>query len=152
MKTIITVYDAGNRGKSSTLIALGNLLLTTYDKVMTVNKLDPKEQPITEDFTLVVQIGRKKIGIESMGDPGTELRDRLQELVNSQCDIIFCSARTRGETVDDVNVIADENGYQGIWTSPYLFLEGTEEQCLFLNQLSAKHLLDLLQTLIMIDK
>jgi len=102
--------------------------------------------PTTGDFRLVVEIKGKIIGIESQGDPNTKLKERLIELADTfHCEIILCSSRTKGSTVTAVDNLYSKKGFQTIWTSTYQIADSTSHN--FVNQLNAKHLLDLLQEL-----
>jgi len=154
MKRIIALWHSGNKGKTNTLIKLGNLLLSenTIDNIY-CDKLVNKNEKLrkNEDFTLVVQFLDKTIGIESKGDPNSELKDRLQKMIDDyNVDYIFCTTRTRGETVDDVYKISDSNDYEILWTSTYH--SDNESNTDFFNNLKAQHLLDLLKELINHEK
>jgi len=96
----------------------------------------------------------KTIGIKSQGDPGCELKERLQEIVDDySVDYLFCATRTKGETVNDVYEVSKLNGYEILWTSTYQSDKNENESLIdFLNKLKAKHLLDLLKELIKEDE
>lgn len=68
MKTALSIWNSGNKGKTETLREFANLLLATYP---TFTPISPVVAivPVTGDFRLVVQINGKIIGIESQGDP-----------------------------------------------------------------------------------
>jgi len=101
----------------------------------------------THDFRLIIEIKGKIIGIESQGDPKTNLKGRLEELVTKyNCDLIFCTSRTRGETVWAVENVVNAFGYDPIWTSTY---QTTGSHSL-VNDLKAKHIIDLVQNLSLI--
>ncbi|HRJ35704.1 MAG TPA: hypothetical protein PK610_06935, partial [Flavobacteriales bacterium] len=103
----------------------------------------------TGDFRLVVEINGIIIGIESQGDPNTNLQNRLIDLAdNFHCEIILCSSRTRGDTVFAVDNLANTRGFQTIWTSTYQIANTANHN--LVNRLKAKHLLDLLQGLSLI--
>jgi hypothetical protein len=151
MKRIIALWHSGNKGKTSTLIEFGNLLLSEStiiycDKFIDGSKKIPNEQ----DFTLVLKFLNKTIGITSQGDPGCELKVRLQNIIdNHNVSYLFCATRTRGETVDDVYAISNSTDYEILWTSTYH--SDSEEGIGFFNSLKAMHLLDLLKELISKD-
>jgi len=69
------------------------------------------------DFTLTIEINGKIIALPSQGDPGTKLEKRLEDIANQYSpNLIICSCRTRGETVQAINKIAsrhlfDKNGH-----------------------------------------
>jgi len=143
MKTVIAIWHSANKGKTETLRNLANLLIATYPTYRLVFQ-NPSPLPARGDFRLVVQIKGKIIGIESQGDPGTNLENRLMDLANnSKCDIIFCTTRTKGETVDAVHYLASKKGFQTIWTSTYQ-IDANQK---LVNQIKAEHLLNLIRQL-----
>ena len=143
MKLVIAISNSSNQGKTETLRFFANLLLATYKyKAISPN---PAAVHPDHDFRLVIEINGKIIGIESQGDPGTSMHRRLLELVNMNCDIILCTARTRGETVWAVNDLHNTKGYERIWTSTYQIEDKTQHN--HLNELKAKHLLGLIKSL-----
>jgi hypothetical protein len=145
MKAILVVWNKAGKGKTESIREFVKLLLNTYPGFTaiypTLIKIDPKG-----DFLIVVKVNGKVIGIVSQGDPGTGLGDKLLKLVKvNNCDIIICSTRTSGETVNSVLDVARKNKYEVIWTSTYE-IEGQIQQT-FVNNLKGKHMLDLLQSL-----
>ncbi|HET9506104.1 MAG TPA: hypothetical protein VFO93_21370 [Hymenobacter sp.] len=143
MKTIVAISGAASKGKSSTLREFANVLLTAYPSYKPLYPV-PASVPANGDFRLIIEVNGKIIGIESKGDPNTGLRGRLEDLaVNHHCDIIFCSTRTKGDTVDAVNSISYHKYFQRIWTSTYQIASSQN----LANQAKARHLLDLLQSL-----
>src|ERR1035437_6647047 len=103
MRTILTIWHNGDRGKTETLREFSKLLLTTFEffePIFPTNAFVPKEG----DFRLVIKVNGKTIGIESKGDPGTDLEERLIDLADFyNCDIILCSSRISGQTVSAVD-------------------------------------------------
>lgn len=145
MKTILSVWNTTNKGKTETLREFANLLLSTYPAFVPIFPATAII-PSKGDFRLVVQINDKIIGIESQGDPNTNLQNRLLDLAdNFKCEVILCSSRTRGETVLAVDNLFHTRGFSTIWTSTYQ-LTGHQQQ-IIANNLKARHILDLLQTL-----
>ena len=84
------------------------------------------------------------VAFESHGDPGTGLEKRLTELA-VKCDIIFCTCRTRGETVIAIENTASNHNFKTIWTSTYQ-IEGVANQ-IIANKQKAVHIIQLLQAL-----
>jgi hypothetical protein len=145
MKTVLSIWHTSDKGKTDTLRAFANLLLTTFPSFTAIFPVTGIV-PLTGDFRLVVQINGKIIGIESQGDPNTTLQNRLLDLAdNFKCDVILCSTRTRGDTVVAVDNLLHTRGFDTIWTSTYQ-IDGRPQQ-IIANNLKAKHILDLLQTL-----
>lgn len=151
MKKIIALSNSGKTGKTDTLINLGNLFLVEKTvELIYFSHLD-KDNLLSQnrDFTLVIKLYGKIIGIESQGDPNCNLKNRLQKIVDKyNVDYIFCATRTRGETIKDVNIISKSNNYEIIWNSTYQSSNENKNENDFLNKLKAKHLLDLMKELI----
>jgi hypothetical protein len=146
MKTIVAIRHVHNKGKTATLREFANFLMLQYPKYIPIFPV-PAIVPISDDFRLVLKINGVIIGVESQGDPNTNLSGRLLELADGfKCDIIICSTRTKNDTVDAVDNIIQTKGFQAIWTSTYQM--STNHQ--LVNQLKARHLLDLLQSLSLI--
>ena len=157
MKRIIALTHSSNKGKTCTLIELGNLLLAepAVDILYCDQPVSKNEKlPPSKDITLAVKLFCKVVGIVSQGDPNTDLKNRLQEVIdNYKVDYLFCATRTRGETVVDVYETLGSTAYEKLWTSTYYSDNGEENEAEanFLNKLKAKHLLDLLKELILND-
>jgi hypothetical protein len=140
MNTIIAVWNSGSKGKSSTILNLANLLMSNYT---THRVIDSSKNPrlLTIDFRLILEINGKVIALESMGDPKTNLEKRLDDIeVKYQPNLIICSTRTRGETVQAVHNTANKFGFETIWTSTYQVAHSHN----LLNNLKSDHLLDLI--------
>lgn len=145
MKTVLAIWHLADKGKTETLREFANLLMATYPSYIPVDPIPPTVSP-DKDFRLIVKVNGKNIGIESQGDPNTNLQHRLIELADKfQCEIILCSSRTKGETVVAVDNLHRTRNFQTIWTSTYQ-IDGRTNQNLA-NNLKAKHILDLLQGL-----
>jgi hypothetical protein len=143
MKTILSIWHTGRKGKTETLRAFANLLLTTYSAIRPIYP-EVARVPLNGDFRLVVEINKKIIGVESQGDPGTNLQNRLIDLVdNYNCELILSASRTRGKTVAAIDNLFHSRGFDTIWTSTYQI--ANEDQHDRVNQLKAKHILELLQ-------
>ena len=146
MRTIIAIWHSADMGKTETIRAFANLLINNFQGNLVPIRPDIARVPVNGDFTLVVRINGVVIGITSQGDPRTGLEGRLQNLADThECNIILCATRTRGETTTAVDRVARSRNYQTIWTSTYQ-IEG-EANRRTVNDLKARHLLDLIQTL-----
>lgn len=147
MRTIIAIWHSKDKGKTETIRRIANNLMELFPELIPVFA-EPAEVPLEGDFRLVIEINGIIIGLESQGDPKTGLRGRLEELVQSyNCDIIFCTTRTRGETVRAVDNIANNFGYNAIWTSTYQTANNHQQ----MNDLKARHLINLIQELGLLD-
>jgi hypothetical protein len=138
MNIILAIWNAGGKGKSTTILELAKLLILRYPKYRLIES-SKEVNNLTLDFRLVIEINGKVIALESQGDPNTGLEKRLEIVVNKhKPNYIICSCRTRGETVNAIHNISSRHSYDKVWTSTY---ETTHSQPLA-NQLKGEHLLD----------
>ena len=149
MKHIIAIWHTAGKGKSETIRQIANQFLLLYPMATPVFPTTIIVPP-TGDFRLIVQVifngVLTTVAFESQGDPNTWLEDRLTDLsVNFHCDIIFCTCRTRGETVNAVNNIARNHSFNTIWSSTYE-IAGQANQTIA-NQQKGLHIIQLLQAL-----
>lgn len=146
MKLIVCISAIGNQGKTEIVCNLANLLATVPGSSI------QGTIPVQGDFTLVVTANGKSCGLESCGDPSTGLYGRLEKLALTPCEVIVCASRSKGDTVDDVKMIARNYQYEVIWTSPYIDNnppappQPTQRQQQ-LNALKSEHIRDLLAQL-----
>lgn len=140
MNTIIAIWHSGGKGKSGTILALANLLLSQYPNHNVIHASKDVNH-LSADFSLIIEINGKTIALESLGDPNTGLEKRLDEIVKKHNpNLIICSSRTRGETVWAINNIAKKYSYDKIWTSTYQVTHSHK----LANSLKGQHLLDLI--------
>jgi len=146
-KYALAVWHSENKGKTESVRQFAIELLRAYPGFTPIIPI-PSVIPAVNDFRLIVGINSKIVGIESLGDPKTELRRRLEELaITHNCDLIICTCRTRGETVAAVNNLRS-HGYEIIWTSTY-DLNGSAQQTTA-NATKGRHILNLVQSLTII--
>ncbi|MEZ5384839.1 MAG: hypothetical protein R3F13_04935 [Prosthecobacter sp.] len=139
-KTIVAVWHSGSKGKTSTLRAVATHLLRIYPS----HQILHGSISATGDFSLVVRINQQVIAVESKGDPHTQLFERLVEIVGKFApDVIFCTTRTKGDTIAAVEAIESKYGYEAIWTSTYQIARNQATA----NDLKGQHLIALLQGL-----
>jgi hypothetical protein len=139
MKTIVAIWNTEEKGKSTTILELANLITTSYPsyKLIFCSK---NVDHLTIDFRLIIEINGKVIAFESQGDPNTAIGIRLNQLENTfKPQLLFCTCRTRGETVTAISNFAHTYSYDTIWSSTY-DIKHTHK---LVNKLKAAHILDL---------
>ena len=145
-KIVIALYNIENKGKSETLRAFAKLLMKTYPdfKIIFAN---PNEIPPINDFVLVGRIEDTIIGCISQGDPRSGLSKKLIDLADKyKCEVVLCATRIKGNTVKAVDEdLVEQRGFRSIWTSTYQIANPAHHN--LVNQLKAKHILELLQKL-----
>jgi hypothetical protein len=137
-KTIFANWGHADQGKSDTVKRIAQIILATYPTATTshttINYLS--------DIRVIITIGKVTIGIESQGDPNSELFESLKMFSSANCDIIICSTRTSGRTVDAVNALHSSHGYDIVWVTNHRSNEKSQST---LNVISAKHIFTLVQ-------
>lgn len=113
-KTIIAVWGNANTGKSSTIKLVFDIFNTIYQGQISVIDDGPLN---THDITKVFKCKNYIVGIESQGDPNSNIFSSLPMFVDKKCDLIICATRTKGDTVRIVEDIEDKNKYDVIWLS-----------------------------------
>lgn len=139
MKTLICLRGAGNRGKSTTLKAVIELVREAYPNATV------EEARFTVDVTIVIIIGRIKVGIETQGDPNSRLERSLKKFVDIGCKVIVCASRSYGRTVE----IVTENttsGYKIKWVEKASVDESAKQSKA--NKVVAKEIFALIQAAI----
>lgn len=137
-KTVYANWGTAQQGKSSTVKKIAELIIKNYPLALT----DPISIDFKFDIKAVITIGKIKIGIESQGDPNSRLFQSLKYFVKIECDIIICSTRTSGSTVDAINELYSKHGYENVWVTNYRSNEKNQNT---LNEISAKQIFELIQ-------
>lgn len=140
-KTVIANWGIAYQGKSTTVKKVAQHILKNYPTAI----LEPVVIDFSIDIRVVMTVGEIKIGIESQGDPGSRLFESLKDFVELSCDIIICSTRTSGKTVQAVNDLYSNHGYDNVWVTNYRSNEKNQD---LLNDLAAQHIFELVQDII----
>ena len=107
MKKLIAVRGVAERGKSSSIKMVYQMLKTAYPRA------EIRELFVGVDITVVITVNGVKVGIESQGDPNSRLKESLNLFVKIGCEVIICATRTRGMTVNWVE--EKQPPYDIIW-------------------------------------
>lgn len=103
MKELYALQGTHDCGKTETLNNVIHLLEKKYPNASKNIMLDGKDKKV-----IFENVNGLKVGIETQGDPDSRLEKSLIDFQNMNCDIIICSCRTRGMTVDWVNNFSDK--------------------------------------------
>jgi hypothetical protein len=137
-KTIFANWGQAGQGKSDTVKRIAQEILATYPTATTT----PTTINYSGDIQVIITIGKVKIGIESQGDPNSRLFESLKMFSSANCDIIICSTRTSGRTVNAVSALHSSHGYDIVWVTNHRSNEKSQST---LNDISAKHIFTLVQ-------
>ena len=138
MSAIILVSNSAKKGKSSTLVELASIFLSKY---IDAEILYSYKHKTSIDFTLIIKAKGSIVAFESQGKPNTQLEKRLETIIkNYNPKVLFCTSRTKGETLQAVNRIVNKFNYNCIKTATYEVNSNFE----LANTTKAKHLYYLL--------
>lgn len=140
-KTIFANWGQASQGKSDTVKRIAQEILLSYPTAIT----SPTTINYSIDIQIIITIGNVKIGIESQGDPNSRLFESLKMFSSANCDIIICSTRTSGRTVDTVSALSSSHGYDIVWVTNYRSKEKSKS---ILNEISAKNIFTLVENVI----
>ncbi|SMC59350.1 hypothetical protein [Moheibacter sediminis] len=145
-KTIIQVWGAQDRGKSGTIKIIREELIRFY-----INTSHTYSLPLPSgEISDVLICNGIKVGIESMGDYlwHWNLHDRLNAyILQHNCDIIICASRVYNDVSKHIEHLANTHNYRLLKVTNYRGEEFPFVQD-ELNQLSAQHLLNLVDQII----
>jgi len=119
-KLVIANRGAGGIGKSASVKAVYYLLKNRgYHSILEEWQYEAE----TGDIKAIFDIRGVKVGIESQGDPGYDMKEAMEELVEAGCEIIVTACRTKSDTYHKVtDYLGDENGYDILWAAHYVYL------------------------------
>lgn len=138
-KRIIVLYNKSNSGKST--------IFKNVDELISKKYKDCKNTTLHNNYDIckIYNINGISVGIESQGDPGSRLNESLKCFNEKKCDIIICTSRTKGETVNSI-VAYEKFGYEILWFSN--ITSKTQTTTSNLNKLTAKFIIDILDNLL----
>ena len=104
MKKIVALKGCANKGKSETLRIVIQKLKEKYSSVSYVSC----EKDDKDEKCVFGNLNGMKIGIETQGDPGYRLPKSLQDFVQGMCNVIICACRTKGSTVEAIELYRND--------------------------------------------
>lgn len=132
-KTILCVFGPANTGKTSTIRRVDEILQSYGAKLLKVLYDE-------NDFSKEYLFRTHKIGILSLGDPGSAQSDYLRQLSNDSCEIIICASRSKGATCDAVSEITAK-GYERYWISPLYEYDSKHPLSVDMHELNAEFIM-----------
>lgn len=132
-KTILCLFGPANAGKTSTIRRVDEILQSYGAKLVKVLFEE-------YDFGKEYMFRGHKIGILSLGDPGSAQSEHLDHLAIDECDIIICASRSKGTTCDAVSKVASSN-YDRYWISPLYEYDRLHPLAVDMHELNANFLI-----------
>ena len=110
MVKMFVLQGVHDSGKTSTLTLLNELLRKKYPNIEGNPKCSTrgKYKDFQVIYTLTVNGKELRIGIKTDGDNGKAVYDDVGWLVDNKCNIIFCTCRSYGGTVEAVKRLSEE--------------------------------------------
>ena len=121
-KRIICLQGQADIGKTGTIMALIKRLLHKSTQKPQWNYPETAPETLSNlepPINVEVWIHDLHIGLDTEGDEAESLKSNLTLLVRHNCDLIFCTCRSKGKTPKVVMDIARRQNYSLICTSPY---------------------------------
>jgi len=137
-KTILCLFGPANTGKTSSIRRVDEILQSYGAKLVKVlfNEYD---------FGKEYMFRAHKIGILSLGDPGSAQSEHLEQLAKDECDVIICTSRSKGATCNAVSKIASLN-YERYWISPLYEYDSSHPLIIDMHELNAEFLIKAINT------
>jgi ABC-type dipeptide/oligopeptide/nickel transport system ATPase component len=108
MKKIVALQGSSNCGKSTTIRNVFELLVKKYNiQPSQIQDCYPNHGKHPDCKVILKNVNGHKIGIEGQGDPNSRQKQSFDDFAKDGCDIIFCTCRTSGMTVDWINAYKD---------------------------------------------
>lgn len=112
-KLLLGVFGASERGKTQTLSKLIDKFES--DKSYSIPfELKVSELSSSDEIAIFEKSGIK-IGISTEGDYQEIVDKTVRKLINYGCDLIVTATRTKGETTNLINQLADKYCYEMQW-------------------------------------
>lgn len=114
MKYIICDRNIHDRGKSTALLKLTDMVKAKYGSSVTSNFIEGT----AIDYYSKVTIDGVKVAIITMGDPCRVYFDVVTDAADVyKADVIICASRTSGYTVEHIDNMRKLYGYRVVWLS-----------------------------------
>lgn len=110
MVKMFVLQGVHDSGKTSTLTLLNELLRKKYPDMngKPTYSTRGKYKDFEVIYTLTVNGKELRIGIKTDGDNGDAVYGDVGSLVDDECNIIFCTCRSYGGTVEAVKRLSEE--------------------------------------------
>ena len=113
-RTIVCVKGSSQTGKTPSIRELYALVASEAEKTENADFKIPGH-----DISCKTKYKDVLIGFYSWGDPGCAQYEEISKHIQDGCEIIICSCRNWGQTKNDIERVANEFGFDLIYTSTY---------------------------------
>ena len=106
-KTLLAIYATENVGKTTSIKNFFLKFITKHSAQIKDIK-DSDNVNSNEIYKIIELQNGIKIGVCSYGDDGANL-ETLKKLSEENCKVIVCASRTKGASVDSINIFIEES-------------------------------------------
>lgn len=119
---IIAARATADCGKTTAIRSILFYLKKCNATVIFEKEFDNQGPNKPGDVKAIIEYQGIKIGISSMGDPGTNQTEILDEFIKKGCRIIICACRIWGGTKDPIDALKDSWEIRYIPTADYGYI------------------------------
>ena len=106
-KTLLAIYATESVGKTTSIKNFYENFLSKHSSQIK-NIFSFCEDDPNDVYKIVELQNGVKIGVCSFGDDGSSY-EKLNNFANQDCKVIVCASRTKGASVDSINIFIDES-------------------------------------------
>lgn len=106
-KTLLAIYGTSDIGKTTSIKNFYLKFISKYSSQV-INNNSLCDDDSNEMYRIIELQNGVKIGVCSFGDDGTSY-DILDDFAKQDCKVIVCASRTKGASVDSINIFIDES-------------------------------------------
>lgn len=106
-KTLLAIYATENVGKTTSIKNFYEIFLSKHSSQIK-NIFSFCEDDPNDVYKIVELQNGVKIGVCSFGDDGSSY-EKLDNFAKQDCKVIVCASRTKGASVDSINIFVEES-------------------------------------------
>lgn len=133
-KTIFCLFGPERIGKTSSIRRVDEILQSYGAKLVKVILDD-------NDICKEYMYRAHKVGILSLGDPGSDQSNYINQLANDECEVIVCASRSKGATCDAVSQVVSKHNYEHYWISPLYEYNSKHPLAVDMHELNAEFII-----------
>ena len=106
-KTLLAIYGTSDIGKTTSIKNFFLKFITKHSAQ--IKEIKGSDNVNSNEIYKIIELQNDiKIGVCSCGDNGKNL-EILKKFTSEDCKVIVCASRTKGASVDSINIFIDES-------------------------------------------
>ena len=106
-KTLLAIYGTNDIGKTTSIKNFFLKFITKHSAQ--IKEIKGSDNVNSNEIYKIIELQNDiKIGVCSCGDNGKNL-EILKKFTSEDCKVIVCASRTKGASVDSINIFIDES-------------------------------------------